>query len=233
MIWRSCSVSLPALPQGKNLASIRKLSVRRFPTNNVTSSSSITDARKSAIHHSKNPFIASDAVHASTPVPFFASSAGMPITAFTPVPLARSFQRDSSEVILCLSHRHPPCAARARTPVPLILICQNYWCVCAQDNLQSPGLRITHKLDSHLFHTSFYKYTAASRTHPKLFALSQKFASLGTYLLSPFSDYIQLPAFTGWGYSKDLPRFAGKSFGKNGSRFTRVISACRKNIGTM
>jgi L-lactate dehydrogenase complex protein LldF len=49
-------------------------------------------------------------------------------------------------------------------------------------------------------------------THPRLFALSQKFASLGTFLLSPFSDHVRLPAFTGWGYSKDLPRFAGKTF---------------------
>jgi L-lactate dehydrogenase complex protein LldF len=49
-------------------------------------------------------------------------------------------------------------------------------------------------------------------THPRLFTLSQKFASLGTFLLSPFSDYVHLPAFTGWGYSKDLPRFAGKTF---------------------
>ena len=49
-------------------------------------------------------------------------------------------------------------------------------------------------------------------THPKLFAFSQKFASLGTFLLSPFSDYVRLPAFTGWGYSKDLPKFAGKTF---------------------
>jgi len=49
-------------------------------------------------------------------------------------------------------------------------------------------------------------------THPKLFAFSQKLASLGTFLLSPFSDYVRLPAFTGWGYSKDLPRFAGKTF---------------------
>lgn len=49
-------------------------------------------------------------------------------------------------------------------------------------------------------------------THPRLFALSQKFASLGTFLLSPFGKFVRLPAFTGWGYSKDLPRFAGKSF---------------------
>ena len=49
-------------------------------------------------------------------------------------------------------------------------------------------------------------------THPKLFALSQKFASLGTSLVSPFSDQVHMPAFTGWGYSKDLPKFAGKTF---------------------
>lgn len=49
-------------------------------------------------------------------------------------------------------------------------------------------------------------------THPKLFALFQEFASLGTYLLAPSSQWIRLPAFTGWGYSKDFPRFAGKTF---------------------
>jgi L-lactate dehydrogenase complex protein LldF len=49
-------------------------------------------------------------------------------------------------------------------------------------------------------------------TQPKLFALSQKFASLGSFLLSPRSQWMHLPAFTGWGYSKDLPRFAGKTF---------------------
>lgn len=49
-------------------------------------------------------------------------------------------------------------------------------------------------------------------TQPRLFALSQKFASLGSFLLSPRSQWMRLPAFTGWGYSKDLPRFAGKTF---------------------
>ncbi|MGZ9166340.1 MAG: LUD domain-containing protein [Anaerolineales bacterium] len=47
---------------------------------------------------------------------------------------------------------------------------------------------------------------------PRLFALSQKLAALGTRLVSPFSDYVPLPAFTGWGYSKDLPRFARRTF---------------------
>ncbi|MGB8980626.1 MAG: LUD domain-containing protein, partial [Anaerolineales bacterium] len=54
-------------------------------------------------------------------------------------------------------------------------------------------------------------YSQVARS-PRLFALSQKVAALGTRLLSPFSHYVRLPAFTGWGYSKDLPRFAGKTF---------------------
>ena len=58
----------------------------------------------------------------------------------------------------------------------------------------------------------FLKTFARLSTRPKLFALSQKFASLGTHLLSPRSEWMRLPAFTGWGYSKDLPRFAGKTF---------------------
>jgi L-lactate dehydrogenase complex protein LldF len=49
-------------------------------------------------------------------------------------------------------------------------------------------------------------------THPMLYAVSQKFAALGTFLFAPFSQWLRFPAFTGWGYSKDFPRFAGKSF---------------------
>jgi L-lactate dehydrogenase complex protein LldF len=49
-------------------------------------------------------------------------------------------------------------------------------------------------------------------THPKLYAASQKFAALTTSLLSPFSPWMRLPAFTGWGHSKDFPRFAGRTF---------------------
>jgi L-lactate dehydrogenase complex protein LldF len=54
-------------------------------------------------------------------------------------------------------------------------------------------------------------YSRVARS-PRLFFLSQKLAALGTRLVSPFSDYVPLPAFTGWGYSKDLPRFAGRTF---------------------
>jgi L-lactate dehydrogenase complex protein LldF len=49
-------------------------------------------------------------------------------------------------------------------------------------------------------------------THPRLFAASQKFAALGSFLLSPFSPWMKLPAFTGWGPSRDFPRFTGKTF---------------------
>ncbi len=48
--------------------------------------------------------------------------------------------------------------------------------------------------------------------HRRLFTLAQKFAALTSPLLSLFSQWIRLPAFTGWGYSKDLPRFASKPF---------------------
>jgi len=58
----------------------------------------------------------------------------------------------------------------------------------------------------------FLRIYSRLTTHPRLFALSQKFAWLGTFLLAPFSDQIRVPAVSGWGYSKDLPRFAGQSF---------------------
>jgi L-lactate utilization protein LutC len=54
-------------------------------------------------------------------------------------------------------------------------------------------------------------YSRVAR-HPGRFARAQKFAAWGTRLLSPRSDYLSLPALTGWGYSKDFPRFAGKTF---------------------
>jgi len=47
---------------------------------------------------------------------------------------------------------------------------------------------------------------------PRLFAFSQKVAGLGTRILSPFSQWMRLPSITGWGYSKDFPRFATRTF---------------------
>ncbi len=58
---------------------------------------------------------------------------------------------------------------------------------------------------------SLWMYSRLARRR-RLFTLAQKFAALTSPLLAPFSQWIRLPAFTGWGYSKDLPRFARKSF---------------------
>ena len=54
-------------------------------------------------------------------------------------------------------------------------------------------------------------YSRVARS-PRLFSVSQKFAALTTFLVSPFSPWFRLPAFTGWGYSKDFPRFAARPF---------------------
>jgi L-lactate utilization protein LutB len=47
---------------------------------------------------------------------------------------------------------------------------------------------------------------------PRLFTFSQKLAGIGTRIVSPFSSWLWIPAFTGWGYSKDFPRFATRTF---------------------
>ena len=47
---------------------------------------------------------------------------------------------------------------------------------------------------------------------PRIFALSQAVGAIATRVLSPFSEWFRLPAFTGWGYSKDFPRVAARSF---------------------
>jgi L-lactate dehydrogenase complex protein LldF len=79
-----------------------------------------------------------------------------------------------------------------------------------QSPVTNPQIPKTEGLSaiSHLF-LRIYSRVASN---PRLFAILQKIASLGTRLVSPFSSYVPLPAFTGWGYSKDLPRFAGKPF---------------------
>lgn len=48
--------------------------------------------------------------------------------------------------------------------------------------------------------------------HPRLFTVAQKLAPAGMRLMFPFGKYVRLPSYTGWGYSKDLPRFARRSF---------------------
>lgn len=47
---------------------------------------------------------------------------------------------------------------------------------------------------------------------PELYSMGQKVAALGSHLLSPRSPWMKLPVFTGWGLSKDFPRFAQRTF---------------------
>ncbi len=74
-------------------------------------------------------------------------------------------------------------------------------------------------------------FSLAAQT-PRLYTVSQKLAALGTGLVSPFSAWMRLPAVTGWGYSKDFPKFAGKPFRERFHRETakdaRLFEA-RKN----
>jgi L-lactate dehydrogenase complex protein LldF len=49
-------------------------------------------------------------------------------------------------------------------------------------------------------------------TNPARFALAQRAAGLISYLIAPSSQWIRLPAFTGWGFSKDFPRPARQPF---------------------
>jgi L-lactate dehydrogenase complex protein LldF len=58
---------------------------------------------------------------------------------------------------------------------------------------------------------SLLMYSRIARNR-SLFTASQKLAALASFLLAPFSPWIRLPAITGWGYSKDFPRFEGKTF---------------------
>ncbi len=57
---------------------------------------------------------------------------------------------------------------------------------------------------------------------PRLFAVSQRLAAAGSRLVSPRSHMFRIPAFTGWGYSKDFPRFAVKPFR---ARFRRATES--------
>ena len=64
---------------------------------------------------------------------------------------------------------------------------------------------------------------------PRWFNISQRLAALGTRILSPLDDYIKMPSFTGWGNSRDLPRFASKSFRDRWDALERGVD---KHTGT-
>jgi L-lactate dehydrogenase complex protein LldG len=58
-------------------------------------------------------------------------------------------------------------------------------------------------------------------TSPTLFALAQRLAGFFSRIISPRSDWLRLPAFTGWGYSKDFPRPATRPFHE---RFAALVA---------
>ena len=66
---------------------------------------------------------------------------------------------------------------------------------------------------------------------PRLFTVSQKFAALGSYLLAPRSHWMRLPAITGWGYSKDFPRFAAKTFRERWHKNNVTLSEAKGPAG--
>ena len=49
-------------------------------------------------------------------------------------------------------------------------------------------------------------------TDPRRFVFVQRLAGVFSHLLSPKNPWLRIPAFTGWGYSKDLPRAAAQTF---------------------
>jgi L-lactate dehydrogenase complex protein LldF len=71
-------------------------------------------------------------------------------------------------------------------------------------------------------------------TNPWRFAAAQKIAAVIGRLVSPASPWMRLPAFTGWGHSKDFPRPVQKTFRqrwKSGSvkPYPAEISAASEN----
>jgi len=66
-------------------------------------------------------------------------------------------------------------------------------------------------------------------TSPRRFAAVQRLASIGGRLLAPFSDWMKLPAFTGWGYGRDFPRPASTTFRE---RFAKRMEGVQGSIVT-
>lgn len=53
---------------------------------------------------------------------------------------------------------------------------------------------------------------------PRWFGLAQRFVAMASQVLAPGSPWLRLPAFTGWGLSKDLPRPAARTFHERWAR---------------
>ncbi len=73
-------------------------------------------------------------------------------------------------------------------------------------NTKKEELRVPFKVNIGL---RFYTWVA---TNPKRFGLTLKAIGFLSKVVAPTSDWLGLPSFTGWGYSKDLPRPASQPF---------------------
>ncbi len=56
------------------------------------------------------------------------------------------------------------------------------------------------------------KAFSRAAAHPTLFAFGQRLAGVFSKLYAPRTQFMPLSAWTGWGYSKDFPRLAQRSF---------------------
>lgn len=71
-------------------------------------------------------------------------------------------------------------------------------------------------------------------TNPGRFALAEKAGYIFSRIFAPFSRWLRLPSFTGWGYSKDMPSPAGRPFRERWStgenRSSMALSTFRKEF---
>lgn len=68
--------------------------------------------------------------------------------------------------------------------------------------------------------TGLRLFTWAAGTSGR-FSATQRLAGFFSRLAAPFSEWMRLPAFTGWGYSRDFPRPALQPFR---SRFAKIVA---------
>jgi L-lactate dehydrogenase complex protein LldF len=74
-----------------------------------------------------------------------------------------------------------------------------------------------------------YSWAAAS---PGRFALAQRLLAWFTHVLAPRSPWLGLPALTGWGYSRDFPRPAARSFHARWAQLAQEAPLSGSNVPT-
>lgn len=79
----------------------------------------------------------------------------------------------------------------------------------------------SHKPNAPQLMTVAIRLYAWFASSPARFHLAQRVAALFGKLASPFSDWIRLPAFTGWGLSKDFPRPSTQTFRQRFAEYRR------------